>query len=1152
VRSALSLPCVPHDASVATRIRRELNSQAKGWGLRATYAIWRMLAGRTRANWRLVATLTLGVAIAAILLAAAPIYARAMADLGITFAIRDRLETTPATQVILRDRELATDDGRRLQEAVAQRAEERIGWFAGPRERLVQGPKFAIENDRAAPIEKLPIAALWHVTSAAGNVRVLSGRLPAAQDSAEGPVLEFALAPAAAERAGLQVNDRITLIDRFDDCAREIPTPDRPPPPCDPTVGLRFTMPAQFVGIVEPADPDSAFWVSGVASLFDPYYQGPDTGPVLPALTDEAGFNAVVGTRFPGYRANFTWHVFADASKLTRDNYQRAMDDMIALRDDLKAVNGFSFSTLEDTLRSFNRELSYQQGPLLIMLLQIAGIALFYVAVVALIVVERQAAEIALLRSRGAGVLQVLGMYALEGAMIGIPVILVAPLVATAATALLGRLSVFERVTGGDTLPVRLVPEAFLYATLGTVLSLLMLIGAAFLAARATGVTSRRQAARPSAPFFLRYYLDFAVVGLAALLMWELRERGTVFKPGSAGGLSTDPLLLLSPALLTLGAAALVLRFYPLGLRFASWLVGSIASVPVSLGLRQVVRNSGQYTRLALLLMMAVAVGTFAASYSSTAERSFRDRASFESGVDMRAALGNTDGLSDKELEPKLMEMAGVDRAMTALRQPIVLATPGENRLDQLLLGVDPDAVPDLLWFRDDLADDTLPELMTPLRGPAPRGRLLPGAPTTLSAWVNPAQMRENTTLYLRLRDERGTISTVELGKLDFMGWQRLTANLQGRFQPVLIGPIYLVSILASIPANLTVTNVAPLYIDDITVAGPEGETLVEDFESTVRWQVAPARQPLRGPTQSDEFRIVSDDKHGGASSGRITLRQGAISGPRGIYATELLTPIPVIVSPGFSAITGAGVGQQTMVQVNEVLMPVIVRGISRLFPTIDAGMPFVIANREHLTAWLSAFVDSSVPRVNEAWFRLRPDADREATIEALVASPYRLGNEVDRERVLASVNANPLIAAGGSGILLVASMGMFALIAAALLVTLVTSVQRRRTEFAVLRSMGVSRGQILRLLGFEYALVAIVGLSGGVILGRAVGRRMLSFLEVTSTGSEVVPPFILQTDWVVVISAVGIVVLTFVAGMLLSTRWVLRQINGQALRATE
>ncbi|MFN8559211.1 MAG: FtsX-like permease family protein [Dehalococcoidia bacterium] len=517
------------------------------------------------ANWRLTAVLALGVLVAATLLAAAPIYARAMADLGVTFAIRDRLRTAPTTHVTLRSTAIASTEGRQAQEAVATRTEERIGWFAGARERTARGPRLTVSPEGQAPEPRAPLAVLHTYSNAAANARVLDGHLPQRQpDAAEGRVLELALSPRAAEAGGLKLGDRLTLTERFDDCEREIPLEGRPPPPpCTPRVTAGLTIPARLVGLIEPVDPESPFWVGGPAPLFDPARFLQEFGPLLPALVAEDEFFSGFGGRLPEYRAEVTLNVFADAERLTRTNFRRAREDIVALRDDLRAVGGFAYSPLENTLADFDRELSFQQTPLLLLLLQIAAIALFYVAVIATMVVERQAGEIALLRSRGASRLQIGGVYLLEGLTVGVPVTVLAPPLAALTTALLGLTPAFRRASDGGLLPVRLEPPAFALAGLGAGLSLVMLAGPAFFAARMTGVASRRQAARPGPSFLRRYYLDLVMVALAALLLWELNERGSVFVPSATGGVSSDPLLLVSPALLTLGAAAVTLRLYP-------------------------------------------------------------------------------------------------------------------------------------------------------------------------------------------------------------------------------------------------------------------------------------------------------------------------------------------------------------------------------------------------------------------------------------------------------------------------------------------------------------------------------------------------------------------------------------------------------------
>ena len=81
------------------------------------------------ANWRMTTILAIGILVAATLLASAPIYARAMNDLGVTFSIRDALEDDPGIRVIARDIELATDEAGLVIAQYEQRITERLGWF---------------------------------------------------------------------------------------------------------------------------------------------------------------------------------------------------------------------------------------------------------------------------------------------------------------------------------------------------------------------------------------------------------------------------------------------------------------------------------------------------------------------------------------------------------------------------------------------------------------------------------------------------------------------------------------------------------------------------------------------------------------------------------------------------------------------------------------------------------------------------------------------------------------------------------------------------------------------------------------------------------------------------------------------------------------
>ena len=72
----------------------------------------------------------------------------------------------------------------------------------------------------------------------------------------------------------------------------------------------------------------------------------------------------------------------------------------------------------------------------------------------------------------------------------------------------------------------------------------------------------------------------------------------------------------------------------------------------------------------------------------------------------------------------------------------------------------------------------------------------------------------------------------------------------------------------------------------------------------------------------------------------------------------------------------------------------------------------------------------------------------------------------------------------------------------------------RARMELGTLQTMGLTRGQLVGLLGIEHLAIVVVGLALGSWAGFQMSRIMISSLAVTETGDPVIPPFVLNTQW--------------------------------------
>ena len=96
------------------------------------------------------------------------------------------------------------------------------------------------------------------------------------------------------------------------------------------------------------------------------------------------------------------------------------------------------------------------------------------------------------------------------------------------------------------------------------------------------------------------------------------------------------------------------------------------------------------------------------------------------------------------------------------------------------------------------------------------------------------------------------------------------------------------------------------------------------------------------------------------------------------------------------------------------------------------------------------------------------------------------------------SMGTMPAVLSGGLAAGAVAGLGL----------TLAASVRRRRRDFALLKTLGFTRGQLAAAVAWQSSIIAIVGLAIGVPLGIAAGRWLwlLFARELSAVPAPVVP----------------------------------------------
>lgn len=1147
------------------------------------FAGWRFGLQRLAANWRLMLVAAVGVLVAATLLAATPIYAAAMTDLGLHFRL-DRQLPRPADRVgyIEVGRLLLGDPvDRARRDALERVAEARVGWLGtvvtedrSPRLDLTfpghDGPPrpTAVTARQPEPLRQPWFAYVATVTDLERHVEVTEGRLPGG--AAAG--LEVVLPDGFQRHAKL--GDTVRLGGpTLDDCVKVPASQDaataRDEVQCRPATFASMSATATIVGFVRPKDAGDLRWqqfsggwrVPDIPSAdrvsgLDPRETAANFANAeeraMSLLTTRDQFYGAFAQRMPELATRHRVGLVLDSRALALSEVPRAIEDLTAWQADVRERLGLlAPATLPmlDVLQGFRNAQTFSQIPLLLILLQVVGIVLYYVVMVMAMLLDRQAEEIGVLRSRGATTSQLVGLHVVEGAMLALPAAILGPWLASQIVALIGRTPTFHAITGGAPLAARVTPEAALLGVAGALLALLAILLPAFVVARRGILSVRREEARPAGRSLVqRYYLDFGFVALAGFLLWQLRQRGTVFDPGSVGGWSTDPMLLLSPLVITLAVALMILRFYPPVVRLGVAVLLLFKGTAVAIGLRRAGRSPASYARLMLLLVMSVSVGTFAASYGPTVGRSLDERVRYESGVGARAEIDRPDRQVEVRGLPEVRALPGVADAAAVHRGS--LSAPNGNSV--VLLSLDASRAASMLWLRDDFAARPMSEMLRLLQSDVrPGGGLaMPGASTALSVRMRSENIGRSV-FQARFRDANGEVwdSLLQLPDRPGTDWITGVAPVPSLAKP----PVTFLGLRVGDRIGSDLRRAGALQLDRVAAVVNGRPEILDDFEGAFGWSLYGA------PTREESFAVV-DGKEPASGLRYAEWKWAATitAHDRMLALNDPAVPLPAIVNRGALAALGTTEGGVAMVVMNGLQIPILVRGVVDLFPTLDPAQGFVILNHEQLQSVAGTVDAPALRRPNELWVRFADATsieDRRSTMQRLAAvdSPLRVKPEARiQAAMLDDTNADPTLQAAGSGILTVAFVAVLGLSTLGVVVTLVLSARARAVEFAVLRAVGTSGRQILRALLLEWGMVLIVGATVGLVLGRTVASLMLRFLEVTERGERVLPPFIVQTDWRALGLGVGLLCTVVLVTLLVSWGTAMRRSAGAQLRLTE
>jgi hypothetical protein len=843
----------------------------------------------------------------------------------------------------------------------------------------------------------------------------------------------------------------------------------------------------RITGLYVPLQPASGYWQVSLLGTAGSSLQG-SARTFGPIVTGRAAFESgALGL------SAASWVATAALDRIPYGDYAALGSRVSAAEQKMADPSVYTSldvtSSLPALLANGGRGLAVARALLLISALEMLMLAAASIALAARLVAGQREGETALLSARGMARRQQVGRAAAEAALTVVPAVAGA----VAGSLLAGRAFPFAK---SAQVPLLVLAAAGAITIGATLIMLWPVLGPA--EPMTAGVRRGRQAALAATA---HAGLDVAVIAVAALAVWQLRLYTRAPPPGAQAGPASYSVLVVAPALALAGAALIPLRALPLlasALDRVSactrWLGTALASWQLS---RRPVRQSGP----ALLVILAVAIGTLALGEHLSWHQSADDQADFTVGAAERVDLAAPLPLGDATA------IASAHGVGAAAPVAVDSQTGGAT---VLAIGRQAAAV---VLLRPDLAPEPAARLWRSIV-PAgqPPGLALPGRPARLqiSARLSGTAARAVGAMQVTLsvQDADGIAYSVPAGDMA-PGQDRLVAVLsptQRADYPLRLLGVSLAYTMprAEVPGRLTVA------VTGLAVSPAAAGTFPRDFASgTVlrRWRPVVSVSASYTGAGVSLSRPALRSAASAAASASMTLIPGHGSlttqhaGVLGIPAQLTLTTpitntlIPAIATQAFLTAAFKTVGSVVEIAAGSgTSLPVRIVAAVTAFPTADGGgQGGLIVDQAALQDQLAARWAGPVP-VTQWWLqragsglRLPPGAvavTAAGTAAALMRQPL---SRVQQPALLAIALAAALLAALGFSVSVAASL------------------QERRTQNALLAALGVSRTERARQLCLEQLMLSAPAAAVGLLLG--AGLSWLLVPAVTRTGLGL-PPF--------------------------------------------
>ncbi len=352
--------------------------------------------------------------------------------------------------------------------------------------------------------------------------------------------------------------------------------------------------------------------------------------------------------------------------------------------------------------------------------LPILALILIFIYMIASQILELEGNEIAMLKSRGVSMRQILWVYfcqasvlACSGIVLGIPL-------GYAICRLMGQSNAFLEFVNRKNLMAAITGKSVGFAIAGAVLAIAFMTLPLVKRANIDIVAKKSKRDASETAFFEKYYIDVVLLLVSGYSYYSFNKQKEEIAQRVLNGKGLDPVLFISAVLFMAGAGMIILRLFRVVVQLIYHMGKERWAPAVYASFLQILRTRRKQTFISLFLVVSIAMGIFYSNVARTINRNEEERIRYDTGADLVVkekwmTMSKTYRSGDKQItdlvyvEPdtNLFEKVRkhTESAAEVLQRDVSLAAAKGLSDNGVLMAIQTEDFGNTAWMRDGLLD---------------------------------------------------------------------------------------------------------------------------------------------------------------------------------------------------------------------------------------------------------------------------------------------------------------------------------------------------------------------------------------------------------------------------------------------------------------